>query len=326
MRKRFFILFGGILMAFVTRAQEGEAANYANSAFSSSGAALASKAGSDDVNLFTGQPNVSVPIYNYKSNNGLRLSVSIDYAGGSGIRLHEQASILGIGWYLNAGGVITRSVRGMPDDMKDIGFMYADSIPTDFRTDDNKYYHDSLDSQQDVFQFNLPGQSGRFLIGKNGQIALIPLSKIKVIPGFTDYGSGNRTLTSFRIITEDGIKYDFEDGEYMSQALSTTYGGLATRSGYENRPYGTAWYLTRITPAFSSNDFILLEYSSESTEGGGQVPQMTFVNNANGARKTPYSNSFHTYETSQRINRIRFPDSTKIDFVYKLSNHLRQWP
>jgi hypothetical protein len=66
------------------------------------------------VNLSTGIPSVDVPV---ASVNGytLNLPISLSYHA-SGIRVDEYASWVGLGWALNAGGVITRRVMGLPDE------------------------------------------------------------------------------------------------------------------------------------------------------------------------------------------------------------------
>jgi hypothetical protein len=39
----------------------------------------------------------------------------------------------------------------MPDDVPGKGYLYSAAIPSDWRDSANKYYHDSLDAQQDIF-------------------------------------------------------------------------------------------------------------------------------------------------------------------------------
>lgn len=256
--------------------------------------------------------------FNYKSNSGISLPISLEYIGGSGIQVGESASITGVGWYLSATGSITRSVRGMPDDMPTYGYMYASAIPSDFRNNANKYYHDSLDSQQDVFQFNFPGHSGKFFFGKNGQIIVVPYSKIKIIPTFQTVSSSNQTLKSFRIIAENGAKYDFEIIEHTTIGINTSFfppGYSYTQSYYYGKPFGSSWCLSRIISAFNT-DTIKFDYLAKSISYGYKLPQITFVNNANGSRKTPTFAPGGGTSLTHKISSIEFPDKTIVSFIY----------
>jgi hypothetical protein len=66
------------------------------------------------VSLHTGVPNISIPLHSV-SVGTLSLPVSLSYHS-SGIRVDEVASNVGLGWVLNAGGVITRTVQGKRDE------------------------------------------------------------------------------------------------------------------------------------------------------------------------------------------------------------------
>jgi hypothetical protein len=72
-------------------------------------AASLGKYGDIPVSYHTGVPNISIPLYELKEGD-VRLPISISYHA-SGIRVSEVASWVGLGWALNAGGVITRSVQ-----------------------------------------------------------------------------------------------------------------------------------------------------------------------------------------------------------------------
>ena len=63
---------------------------------------------------YTGIPGQEIHIFNIESKE-LRLPVSVTY-NFSGLRPAEKNGILGLGWSLNAGGRITRSVRKSPDE------------------------------------------------------------------------------------------------------------------------------------------------------------------------------------------------------------------
>jgi hypothetical protein len=66
------------------------------------------------VSLHTGVPEILVPIFTVSEGN-LSLPISLSYHS-SGVRVDELASSVGLGWALNAGGVITRSVVGKKDE------------------------------------------------------------------------------------------------------------------------------------------------------------------------------------------------------------------
>ena len=66
------------------------------------------------VNHHTGIPQIGVPIYTIKEGS-LQLPISLSYHA-SGLKSAELASWVGAGWSLNAGGLITRTVQGVPDE------------------------------------------------------------------------------------------------------------------------------------------------------------------------------------------------------------------
>lgn len=85
---------------------------------SSPSAAALGQYGSSPVSLHTGVPSISIPLFNLTANK-ISLPISLDYHA-SGIKVGQIASNVGLGWSLNAGGVITREVRDQPDDAKNI--------------------------------------------------------------------------------------------------------------------------------------------------------------------------------------------------------------
>ncbi|HTH55436.1 MAG TPA: RHS repeat domain-containing protein [Cyclobacteriaceae bacterium] len=66
------------------------------------------------VSYHTGVPSISIPIYTV-TEGSLQLPISLSYHAG-GIRVDETASSIGLGWSLNAGGMISRTVNGGPDE------------------------------------------------------------------------------------------------------------------------------------------------------------------------------------------------------------------
>ena len=76
-------------------------------------AAAFARYGEYPVSLATGVPEIKIPLYEIKLGN-YTLPISISYHA-SGIKVDDVASTVGLGWVLNAGGIVSRTVCGAPD-------------------------------------------------------------------------------------------------------------------------------------------------------------------------------------------------------------------
>ncbi|MDR2652115.1 MAG: hypothetical protein LBC68_07345, partial [Prevotellaceae bacterium] len=65
-------------------------------------------------NLYTGTMQLAIPFYTYKDAD-FEIPVSFGYSS-SGCVANVRGGIMGPGWGLNAGGSITREIRGIPDE------------------------------------------------------------------------------------------------------------------------------------------------------------------------------------------------------------------
>lgn len=65
------------------------------------------------ISNYTGVPNISIPLFNLESGK-IKPPITLSYHS-SGIKVAQEASFIGLGWTLNAGGLITRQVRGLDD-------------------------------------------------------------------------------------------------------------------------------------------------------------------------------------------------------------------
>lgn len=69
------------------------------------------------INAYTGIPDISIPIYSFKTRSSkVNLDLSLNYHA-TGIGAEEIAAYTGLGWSLLAGGSISRTVRGYPDEI-----------------------------------------------------------------------------------------------------------------------------------------------------------------------------------------------------------------
>lgn len=70
--------------------------------------------GKFDVSLFTGAPNIEIPLYEFPIGDH-KLPISVFY-NINGIKPDQRPGWLGVGWNLNCGGVITRVQGGIAPD------------------------------------------------------------------------------------------------------------------------------------------------------------------------------------------------------------------
>ncbi|MGN7825078.1 RHS repeat domain-containing protein [Chitinophaga sp. 22536] len=200
-------------------------------------AAALGKYGDIPVGLYTGIPNIGIPLYTVKLGK-FSLPISLNYHS-SGLKVEERASNVGLGWSLNAGGVITRTVHGKPDESALGYWNYGNVVPADLRGHDlTQFLGGSYDSEPDMFYYNFGGKSGKFIIDAT------PEKKAHIIP-FQDLSiSHDNTLSRFEIVDENGIRYIFNTNEISHVDGG---GGLITS-------HTSAWYLTQIITPFGTVD------------------------------------------------------------------------
>ncbi|MBX7107065.1 MAG: hypothetical protein K1X61_00305 [Chitinophagales bacterium] len=209
------------------------------------------------VNLSSGIPSINIPLYEI-ADHDVKLPISLSYHGG-GIKVGEIASWVGLGWSLNAGGVVSRTVMGLPDERPIAGFISTAGSISEFpnynAAEQHEYLEDvadhHIDAQPDEFFFNFAGYSGKFVIdGKDAEGALIfrtiPYQDIKIIAPIQ--------LSSFKFITPDGSTYVFDQIE-LTRATTVCEGGVEQID--QNIP--SAWYLSSLTSV--SGTVITFDYA-----------------------------------------------------------------
>ena len=77
--------------------------------------------------LYTGAMTFSLPLYTYEDPD-FSIPISLEYSF-EGYRPAQHSGVVGYGWWLNCGGVITREVRGIPDEGR-----YEDTGLVDYPT------------------------------------------------------------------------------------------------------------------------------------------------------------------------------------------------
>lgn len=203
------------------------------------------------VNLYAGLIDVSIPLFTLKSRN-TEVPVSVSYHGG-GIKVQDISSAVGLGFALNAGGAITRIVRGLPDEDPQ-GYLNQ-NFNTVFGN--TSTYDDiaggNLDAEPDIFYYNFLGFTGRVVLDPNKSPIQLPEMDLKIVP--PDFAATNPT---WRITDKQGVIYTF--GAESNSRESTT-SSLNTTSKVTT--YISSWYLSSIS-SVNSTDVVTFTYQPGS--------------------------------------------------------------
>lgn len=200
------------------------------------------KYGNVPVGLFTGSANISVPLLAYKTNN-IIVPIELFY-GSNGIKVDDISTNVGLGWNLNFGGIITRTVRDRADETSthidipdNITGGYTSAI-TNQVLHTIAYGATTLDTEADLYSFNFNGNSGKFFYDFNNQPHIVDQQAIKIERIGTTTGDGQ----DFLLTLSNGEKYYFEAKE------RSTFRNSGSGDGSVNPLNSsiTAWYLTKI--------------------------------------------------------------------------------
>lgn len=213
-----------------------------------------SVAGQGNVDMYTGKFNFNLPIFTLKSRT-LEVPISLNYST-SGAKVDENASWVGHQWSLSAGGVISRVMKGLPDefdgrigptcsgclDFNAKGYLNTKPIvdwsslenSTDYANkkriielasftsltgfNDGNGFPTGLDSQPDEFYFNFGNYSGKFVFDQDGNILTIPYQNLTITKTIINNAStGNRPkIAKFEVVTPEGTTYVFGDANFSS--------------------------------------------------------------------------------------------------------------
>ncbi|MEO0899302.1 MAG: hypothetical protein AAFY71_23020 [Bacteroidota bacterium] len=216
-------------------------------------AAALGEYGDTQIGYYTGSARVDIPLGSAKSGS-IDLPLSLSYHS-SGHMVDQAASWVGLGWSLNGAGVISRIMRGKPDESP-LGYWVAyDSIQGHNDPNvlfDPSYYtvnspnpnravefaSGTFDLQPDLFVFNFNGRSGKFFIDPaTMEVHGMPVNDLRI-----EFEPG---LQYFVITTPDGIKYTFSEKETTTSENLVSIGGNPSPS--QVQVFHSSWYLSSIT-------------------------------------------------------------------------------
>lgn len=292
--KRIFL--ASCLFTFIVNVQAQYNTTVGKVTISSPDAAALGKYGDIPVSYHTGIPNIAIPIYTIKS-GPLELPIGLSYHA-SGLKVQEQASSVGAGWALNAGGVITRTVVGAPDD-KGVGAYATDrghfsdwgynnylfssgpgycstsspltgignaACPTGslYGPQDGMIQSGKFDGEPDLYFFNFGAYTGKFYFNDDRTPVIVPQQDLKITPIYPGHETDSRGLIGFIVTTPDGTKYFFgknQEADGNVDAVEIT-DNVTTQSSFTGHGVTSSWFLNKIASA--DDQFVInLIYAGE---------------------------------------------------------------
>ncbi len=221
-------------------------------------AASLGKYGDIPIGYQTGIPSINIPIFQ-TTQGGIPININLSYHAG-GIKVEEIASRVGLGWALNTGGTISRTLRGLEDESYDgyfKSFKKASKFFDGLMIDNNEkkdflgsLYCNETDGEADIFNFSFGNFSGKFFFSSDSTFQTIPKSNLRI--------KFNWSNSHWELQGDDGNKYFF---------------GLRERTFVEPYCYGNnnsqmesnnVWHLSKIVDP--KGDSVIFKYVSEFTE------------------------------------------------------------
>lgn len=293
------------------------------------------------ISYYSGTSNISIPLYDINI-DALKLPISLNYHS-SGIKVAQEASWVGLGWSLNAGGCISRSVQcyddfleySYPDIPVQQGYYAANDIIGMGTQDYYTYYHTNLgikmhmviDSEPDIFYYSFAGYSGKFVLDKSRGAVLFNKSDGLKIEVKTDAF----TKKYFIITTPDGTKYVFNTKEvahlYHQEGSLHNNNSNATiwdknENSFTELPikYVSSWFLTKIIT--SNGRVIFFDYEKELYKAPAQEScvKYNYLSHSGNTTECVQASSTPHYFTSKavhdtyRLRRISW-ENGYVDFI-----------
>lgn len=264
-------------------------------------AQMAESMGNIPVSLYEGIPSISFPVYTVKCGS-LSLPISLSYYY-NGFRPLQDAGWVGLGWSLNAGGVITRYLQGAPDGSEPSGYNYGEyslsgklfsGNPNSFLQNAYCTYNNNVsgggnfyDMAPDIFQANFNGYAIKFywLFGK---AYTFPYYKGLSV----NWPSPTSNIT---ITTPDGVIYLF--GATESTTVKSFYTGVGGTVSDFLPAFISAWNLTSVISP-DKKDTISLSYGTSNWNQFQTPCTYEWVQTKASNQTATYANSTYAGHTS----------------------------
>lgn len=291
------------------------------------------------VDLHTGTISVSVPIYEINL-DGKVIPISLSYRT-TGVKVAQEASSVGLGWVLNAGGCIVRNIKGLddfggggfydhpgeffppgndPSDDDFSGLIWREKLFDPTAIGFRAYYLGEMDPEPDSYFYNFCNKSGEMLINADQTFYFQNHNEFLFVKKASEY--------EWILYDSKGYEYTFSEIERSKAYFRTDLNvyinpetipksSLFYTDG--SRYVMTAWYLSKIKSP--KNNIVEFKYETEEIETPISFAEEVFssiYSDPDLPKDLGSSFSYYSYSYSKieqpRISQILF-DKGSINFL-----------
>lgn len=316
------------------------------------------------IDYYTGQPDINIPLGNIPIHKNLFYPIVLRY-NTQAIRVDERSGWTGTGFSLTSGGVISRTVRSLPDEVNSVlgkgifhnNFSNFNSLSPTQKEESlwksaNGRDYEKLDTDYDLYQYNYPGGSGRFIIIKEFGSLKAVITESETNEKINLIHNSNFFVTSFEIIDTYGNIYTFNEHnsfQYSSISVSTSQVGNSTsvvESPYAGGGFNApnAWYLKEVKLpngevlcTFTYQDVSENYYTPTSRVTNKLIPQHQIYFNwgptqeiqgyNNSLLKPRETNTKQSVKSIQKyVEEVSFRDGSKVKYKLSQQGHPEYLP
>lgn len=203
------------------------------------------------VNHYTGLANISIPLYVIKAGD-ITVPINLNYHTG-GIKVTERSGWVGLGWSLEPGGSISRTVMGVADELP-AGYLSDTTVYSYINSSNasdllylNSIVRGNKDVEPDLYSYSFGDYSGKFVFNQmdDWSKVMIPYAPIKIEHEYDEYD------LDFVAYDPYGIEYRFDSNHEASSGINDY---ISVRS---------AWKIFQIVSS-NKQDTVKFTYSKSS--------------------------------------------------------------
>jgi len=279
-----------------------------------------------------GIPKIQFPLRTL-INKDLFIPIKLNYHP-LGIRVEEEATWTGLGWYMQAGGMITRIIRGendfsisdFPENNISKGYPFEHIKPCfdDCKENENDDFHRAvcngeIDSDPDIFFFDILGMKGKFLLTPDHSPTTESIDIDIVSPRKMSIKYFLKSNT-WEVTDQRGYKYEFKTPSKtynLSNYFDYKFQSHKIHFDFQSITATSTWYLDKVTSPKGAT--AIFEYADYDYVSDGAFQKMN-IND-----KDIWDVHYSSYCFPENIENVQITGQSQYSDVYLKSIQLGEY-